>query len=140
MMVLFGRGVVPVQRRSGESRVEERRIQMRRCIGIGILVFLLGGVIVYIYTCTPSRGPSSRGLVTDSITFDKDNRTHRNVEFVRVNPNGAVVLHFQDTGDTITVRASEPTTLPNGARAVVIASDPELQTATIRASIEAKGR
>lgn len=106
---------------------------MQHNIRIGILVVLLGSVIV---SCT--RAPS-RSLVTDDLTFDKVNRTHGNIEFVRVDPDGAVVLQLQGTAGTIIVRASEPTTLPNGTKAVVIASDPQLQTATVRGSFEVKG-
>jgi len=106
----------------------------QRNVAIGIFLMLLASVV---FGCT--RTPS-RSLVTDDITFDKANRTHGNVELVRVDPDGAVVLKLHDAEDTIIVRSSGPTTLPNGAKAVVIASDPESQTATIRASTEAKSR
>ena len=105
----------------------------QRSVGIGMFLLLLSGAM---FGCT--RKPSY-SRVTDDISFDKANKTQGNVDIVRVELDGAVVLQLHDNTDTITVRSSESTTLPNGATAVVIASDPELQTATIRMSIEAKG-
>ena len=101
---------------------------------IGILLILIASVI---FGCT--RRPS-RSRVTDDITFDEADRTHGSVEFVRVDPDGSVVLKLRDVADTVIVRSSGPAKLPNGTEAAVIASDHELQTATIRASGEAKDR
>ena len=99
---------------------------MNHNIRIGLWVVLIGSVIV---GCT--REPS-RSVVTDDVTFNKDNRTQGKIEFVRVDPDGSVALKYQDNSEPITVRPSEYTTLSNRVKAVVIASDPELQTATIR--------
>ena len=106
----------------------------QRSVGIIILLLLL---CFAMFGCTRK---SSDSKITDDITFDKVNRTHGKVDIVRVDPDGAVVLQLHDNTDTFIVRSSESTTMSNGITAVVIASDPELQTATIRMTIQAKGK
>jgi hypothetical protein len=105
-----------------------------RNVAIGILLLLLGSIV-----CGCIQEPS-KSLVTDDISFDEANRTQGNVEFVNVAPDGTVVLKYQDKPESIMVRPSEYTTLSQNAKVIVIASNPQLQTATIRMSVEKKGR
>lgn len=106
----------------------------KRHVRIGISLFLLGSTI---YGCM--RKPS-KSLVIDEVSFDKANRTQGNVEFVNVAPDGSVALKLQDKKEPIMVRSSGYTILSDKAKVIVIASDAEMQTATIRMAVEKKGR
>ena len=106
----------------------------KRHVRIGILLLLLGSII-----CGCTQKPS-KSLVIDEVAFDKANRTQGNVEFVRVAPDGSVALKLQDKKEPITVRSSGYTILSDKAKVIVIASDPEMQTATIRMAVEKRVR
>jgi len=114
--------------KNGENQMNKRYIR------IGVFLLLLSSII-----CSCIQKPS-RSLVIDDASFDKSNRTRGTIEFVRVAPDGTVVLKHQGKKEPITVRSSGYTTLSDKAKVIVIASDPELQTATIRMSVEKRGK
>ncbi len=77
----------------------------------------------------------SYSVIRDNLTFDKVNTAHGKIGLIRVDPDGAVVLKHHDKSETTTVRSSEYIALSNRVKAALIASDPNLQTATIRIEI-----
>jgi len=99
---------------------------MNHKMRIVILMILIGSAIV---GC--KRTPSY-SVITDDLIFNEVDTTHGKIELVRVDPDGAVVLKHHDKSEPITVRSSEYTPLSNRVKAALIASDPNLQSATIR--------
>ena len=106
----------------------------KRIIAIGMTVLLLGSVLI---GC--KRQPTY-SMVTDDLVFDKNNKIQGMFEIVRVNPGGTVVLNVENSVETTTIGSVEFTKLSTGVKARVIASDAELQTATIRVSVKKKNR
>ena len=106
----------------------------KRLIAIGITVLFLGSVLI---GC--NRQPTY-SMVTDDLVFDKNNKIQGMFEMIRVNPGGTVVLNRQNSVETTTIGSVGFTKLSTDVKARVIASDAELQTATICVSVKKKNR